>query len=169
MLAWTGMNINTNKIYISWLRRQRHFASRLEHGFQGSCRVLEMASSTLPKEWIGRSSRFFSCQCLWSGIFQAANVLRVGTLQRKHIEELDLQSKGTSCLLKSNISTQCPGSQAFLCCALAGWVPLGSPLRSSVSVPSSTGSTGSPTFIWLKIQALQGKYLVFYVFWKTCI
>lgn len=94
MLAWTGMNINTNKIYISWLRRQRHFASRLEHGFQGSCRVLEMASSTLPKEWIGRSSRFFSCQCLWSGISQAANVLRVGMLQRKHIEEARSAEQG---------------------------------------------------------------------------
>lgn len=77
------MNINTNKIYISWLRRQQHFAFRLEHGFQGSCRVLEMASSTLSKEWTGRFSRFFSCQCLWSGISQAATVLRARMLDHK--------------------------------------------------------------------------------------
>lgn len=82
------MNINTNKIYICWLRRQQHFAFRLVHGFKGSCRVLEMPSSTLSKEWIGRSSGFFSCQCLWSaGISQAANVLRVRMLEHKHTEE----------------------------------------------------------------------------------
>lgn len=163
------MNINTNKIYISWLRRQWHFAFRLEHGFQGSCRVLEMASSTLSRECIRRPSRFFSSPCLWSGISQAANVLRVRMLQHKHIEEAWSAEQGY--FLPSEIKhfPGYSGIQAFSCCALAGWVPPGSPLGSSVSVPSCTGNTGSPTFIWLKIQALQGKYLVFYVFWKSCI
>lgn len=135
------MNINTNKIYISWLRRQQHFAFRLEHfkGFKGSCRVLEMASSTASKEWIGRSSRFFSCQCLWSGISQAANISRVRMLEHKHVEEAWFAEQGyflpseikhfRTVLWKSSILVLCSGrlgpTSEFLeklsLCALLHW------------------------------------------------
>lgn len=79
------MNINTNKIYISWLRRRR-FAFRLEQRFKDACSVLETASSMLSEEWIGKSSGFFSCQRLWSGISETAHVSRVRMLAQKHTE-----------------------------------------------------------------------------------
>lgn len=76
------MNINTNKIYSSWLRRWR-FAFRLEHCFKESCSMLETASSILSEEWMGKSSGGFSR--LWSGISEAAHVPRIKMLEQKHV------------------------------------------------------------------------------------
>lgn len=136
---------------------------------QDSCSVLETASSVLSKERIGKSSVFFSCQHLWSGISETANVSRVRMLEQKHAEEAWSAERGY--FLPSETQTfQCRAveikhSRAVLCQAGASW----SLSSSSVSVPSCTGNTGSPTSIWVKIQALQGTYLAFYVFWKSCI
>lgn len=76
------MNINTNKIHSSGLRRWR-FAFRLEQRFKESCRVLETPSSVPSKEWMRKSSAGFSC--LWSGISEAARVPRVKMLEQKHV------------------------------------------------------------------------------------
>lgn len=102
------MNINTNRIYISWLRRRR-FAFRLEHRFKGSGSVLETASSMLSKEWIGKSSVFLSCQRLWSGISETASVSRVRMLEQKRLEEAWSAEQGY--FLPSE-------NQTLQCCAL---------------------------------------------------
>lgn len=108
MLTWTGMNINTNKIYTSWLRRRR-FAFRLEHRFKDSCSVLETASSMLSEERIGTSSGYFSCQRLWSGISEMANVSRLRMLEQKHVEETWSAKQGYFLP---------PENQTSPCCAL---------------------------------------------------
>lgn len=158
------MNINTNKIYISWLRRQQHFAFRLEHGFQGSCRVLEMASSTLSKEWIGSSSRSFSCQCLWSGISHAANVLRIRMLEHKHIEEAWSAEQGY--FLPSEIKHfhAVLSSQAFLCCALEGWVPLGVPWDARSLCPLALAILAHPHLSDLKYKLFRASTWSFMCF-----
>lgn len=121
MLAWTGMNINTNKIYISWLRRWC-FAFRWEHCFRDSCSVPEAASSTLPREWVGKSSGCSSC--LWSGISETANVSRVRMLELSRLRNPCSADQDTSCLLKSTAEL-CSANEAFLRSALSGWIPLG--------------------------------------------
>lgn len=163
------MNINTNKIYISWLRRRR-FAFRLEQRFKDSCSVLETTSSTLPEEWIGKSSVFFSCQHLWSGISEMAHVSRVRMLTQKHTEEAWSAEQGYF-LPSENQTFQCSVLEIKHSCAVlcqAG-PHLGASWEARSLCPLCTGNTCLPTFIWVKIQALQGKYLAFYVFWKSCI
>lgn len=158
------MNINTNKIYISWLRR-KHLAFRLEHNVEDSCSILETASCILCKDRQALSLFFFFlkswlCRSLWLGVSEIADFSMLRMLKLKLIEEAYSAEKGYFSLSEN---------QMFICCALSGWAPCIRILRTLVSVPSCTGNTGSSTFIWVQIQALQGKCLAFYVFWKSCM
>ena len=112
------MNINTNKIYISWLRRW-HLAFRLEQRPKDSCSVLETASSMLSEEWTAKSSGFLSCQRLWSGVSEMANRSRVRVLEQKHVEEAWSAEQGYF-LPSENQTFQCGALEIEHSCAVLG-------------------------------------------------
>lgn len=121
------------------------------HSEQGQTSSLSLLFSFL-KSWL--------CRSLWLGVSEIADFSMLRMLKLKLIEEAYSAEKGYFSLSENQI---------FICCALSGWAPCIRILRTLVSVPSCTGNTGSSTFIWVQIQALQGKCLAFYVFWKSCM